>query len=54
MDISLSILMADTIPRNGEPSHVDLLIESDYFWSIIDAEQTTLLFALFLKSLRID
>ena len=51
MDILLSISpdkLADTIPRNSEPSHVDLLIGSDYFWSIIGMEKITLPSGLFL------
>ena len=53
MDILLSISLdrfADTIPRN---SQVDLLIGSDYFWSIIGVEKTTLPSGLFLVSSRI-
>jgi len=37
MDILLTISpdkLADTIPRNGEPSHVDLLIGSDYVFLV--------------------
>ena len=52
MDILLSIApdkLADTVPRNVEPSTVDLLIESDYFWSIIGTEKTALLSGLLLE-----
>ena len=56
MDILLSISpdkLAGTIPWNMEPSTVDLLIGSDYFWSIIGTEKTTLPSGLFLVSSRI-
>ena len=34
--------MADTVPSNSEPSNVDLLIGSDYFWSILGTEKVIL------------
>ena len=42
--------MADTVPSNSEPSSVDLLIGSDYFWSILGTEKVILPSGLYLIS----
>ena len=34
--------LADSIPDSLEPSTVDLLIGSDYFWSIVGTEKIVL------------
>jgi len=48
--------LADSIPSSGriESSTVDLLIGSDYFWSIVGAEKIVLLSGLFLISSKMD
>ena len=45
--------MADTVPRDTEPVNVDLLIGSDYFWTIVGTEKLTLPSGLFLISSKI-
>ena len=45
--------MADTFPSNSEPSNVDLLIGSDYFWSILGTEKVILPSGLYLISSKI-
>ena len=45
--------MADTVPSNSEPSNVDLLIGSDYFWSILGTEKVILPSGLYLISSKI-
>jgi len=52
MSISANRL-ADSVPANLEPSNVDLLIGSDYFWSIVGTEKITLPSGLFLVSSKI-
>jgi len=56
MDFLLSISadkMADTIPRNSELITVDLLIGSDYFWTIVGVEKLMLPSGLYLVSSKI-
>ena len=56
LDFLLSIpteKMADTIPKNMEPSTVDLLIGSDYFWTIVGTDKMILPSGLFLVSSKI-
>jgi len=56
MDFLLSISadkMADTTPRNTELSTVDLLIGSDYFWTIVGVEKLMLPLDLYLVSSKI-
>ena len=45
--------LADSVPTDLEPSTVDLLIGSDYFWSIVGTEKIVLPSGLFLISSRI-
>jgi len=45
--------MADMIPRNSEPITVDLLIGSDYLWTIVGVEKLMLLLGLYLVSSKI-
>ena len=45
--------MADTIPKHVEPSTVDLLIGSDYFWTIVGTDKVILSSGLFLVSSKI-
>ena len=45
--------MADTFPSNSEPSNADLLIGSDYFWSILGTEKVILPSGLYLISSKI-
>ena len=45
--------MADTVPKDVEPVNVDLLIGSDYFWTILGTEKLTLPSGLFLISSKI-
>ena len=45
--------LADSIPDSLEPSTVDLLIGSDYFWSIVGTEKIVLPSGLFLISSKI-
>jgi len=45
--------LANFVPANLEPSNVDLLIGSDYFWSVVDTEKITLPSGLFLVSSKI-
>ena len=35
--------LADTVPKNSEPTNIDLLIGSDYFWNILGTEKVTVL-----------
>ena len=56
LDFLLSIpteKMADTIPKHVEPSTVDLLIGSDYFWTIVGTDKMILPLGLFLVSSKI-
>ena len=56
LDFLLSISpdrMADTVPKDTEPVNVDLLIGSDYFWTIVGTERLTLPSGLFLISSKI-
>ena len=56
MEFLLSISpekMADTFPSNSEPSNVDLLIGSDYFWSILGTKKVILPSGLYLISSKI-
>ena len=48
--------LADSIPTvgNSEPYAVDLLIGSDYFWSVVGTEKIVLPSGLFLISSKID
>ena len=52
MSISADSL-ADSIPDSLEPNTVDLLIGSDYFWSIVGTEKIVLPSGLFLISSKI-
>ena len=45
--------MADTIPKNKEPSTVDLLIGFDYFWTIVGTDKMILPSGSFLVSSKI-
>ena len=45
--------MANTIPKNMEPSTVDLLIGSDYFWTIVGTDKMILPSGLLLVSSKI-
>ena len=45
--------MADTIPKNMEPSTVDLLMGSNYFWTIVGTDKMILPSGLFLVSSKI-
>ena len=44
---------ADTIPKNSEPTNIDLLIGSDYFWNILGTEKVTLPSGLYLVSSKV-
>ena len=53
MEFLLSIAvdkLADTIPRDSETDSIDLLIGSDYFWTIVGLEKLTLPSGLHLVS----
>ena len=45
--------MADTVPKDTKPVNVDLLIGSDYSWTIVGTEKLTLSPGLFLISSKI-
>ena len=56
LDFLLSIptaKMADSIPKNLKPNTVDLLIGSDYFWTIVGTDKMVLPSGLFLVSSKI-
>ena len=56
MDFLLSIAvdkLADTIPGDSETDSIDLLIGSDYFWTIVGLEKLTLPSGLHLVSSKI-
>ena len=56
MDFLLSIAvdkLADTIPGGSESDSIDLLIGSDYFWTIVGLEKLTLPSGLLLVSSKI-
>ena len=56
MDFLLSIAvdkLADTIPGGSESDSIDLLIGSDYFWTIVGLEKLTLPLGLHLVSSKI-
>ena len=45
--------MADTVRKNSEPTNIDLLIGSDYFWNILGTEKVTLPSGLYLVSSKV-
>ena len=45
--------MANTVPKNLEPTNIDLLIGSDYFCNILSTETVTLLSGLYLVSSKV-